>query len=57
LIGEMENNRQSGPAFAVPYYPAQGLFAPSSFLTSRLNGVLDVIVAVIGRISLSPETG
>jgi hypothetical protein len=53
----MENNRQSGPAFAVPYYPAQGLFAPSSFLTSRLNGVLDVIVAVIGRISLSPETG
>jgi hypothetical protein len=53
----MENNRQSGPALAVPYYPAQGLFASSSFLTFRLNRILGVIIIAIARISLNPESG
>jgi hypothetical protein len=57
LISEMEKNGQFGPAFAMPYYSVQGLFAPSSLVISRLSGILAVVVVVIGRISLHAETG
>ncbi len=61
LMSKMDNNGQSGLVFVTPYYCGQGLFAPSSFLSFHLNGILNgilaVIVVAIGRISLNPETG
>jgi hypothetical protein len=52
-----KNNSQSGTVVAVPHYSAQGLFAPSCFLASGLDGILAVIFVVIGRISPHAETG
>jgi hypothetical protein len=57
LISKMENNDQIGLAFVMLYYSVQGLFGPSSFLASYLNGILRVTVVTIGRISVSAETG
>jgi len=56
-MSKVENNSQSGPLFATPYYSVQGLFGRFSLLASRPNGILGVIVVAIGRISLNVETG
>lgn len=53
----MENNGQCELLCAMPNHSVQGLFRPFSFVTSHLNGILDVIVVAIGRISLNAETG
>jgi hypothetical protein len=55
LISNVENNRQSGPVFAMRYYCVQGLFSPSS--ASQLYGILAIAVVAIARISMNEETG
>ncbi len=57
LIRKMESNGQSGLLCGMSYYSVQRLFGPFSFLGSHLNGIVDVIVVAIGRISPNAETG
>ncbi len=57
LISKMENNRQSGLVFLMPYCSVHGLFGPFSFLACYLNGILVVIAVAIVRISPKAETG
>ena len=54
---EMENNHQSGPVLGFTESSVQGLSASLSFPLCHGVGILPVIIAVIGRISVYTETG
>jgi hypothetical protein len=56
LRSKMENNRQFGSLWPIPYYSVQGVSERFSLPPSQHNGLLGVIVVAIGRISVIAES-